>query len=541
MLLYMRGGSMSKWHSLLEIMQFPLKILFIGTLLLGIGTVVLNQNVAFLWHLDQQLLIKLFELLRYIGASVIYLFPMLVFVQVLSHRYESSILVIIGVLSVVLINITMVFFLNPEFSSYFYESIFNFTTIDFDKINGTLFSTRSPYNVGILSYILGYVITHYCYMRSRKYSIFGITSFVDHDAMAGIMSSVASILCGIALAYIWPFVIQGMNAFYGLIANDISNPVNLFFYGISERLSALFGLLDIPREIFWFSDMGGSWLNNVGLKFSGDVAIWTAQREADMSSLTAGTFITPYYVINLFIIPAYYVAYLKLTTDKNDRKRYLGFFIIAVALSILCGNPFPSEILMVILSPMLYVFYLFIIGLLYAFLQISHIVIGYHFNELMILANPGSGLDLLEYLRNPYLANSVYKLLAIGFVVAIIFYYLTNLYFKKYAFGLFNVVDKDKICADIVEKLGGLENIIETQSTIDKLTVKFVNREIVNYEGLRQYGAYLMLESKNGYLIRIGNISTMIKEYIDQEKKNEIETFEAVVIKESAENQKKEN
>ena len=77
---------MSKWHSLLEILQFPLKMLFIGTLLLGIGTAVLNPNVTFLWQIDHPVLIQVFELLRYMGASIIYFFPFLVFIHILSHR-----------------------------------------------------------------------------------------------------------------------------------------------------------------------------------------------------------------------------------------------------------------------------------------------------------------------------------------------------------------------------------------------------------------------------------------------------------------------
>ena len=102
MLLYMRGDCMSKWHSLLEILQFPLKMLFIGTLLLGIGTAVLNPNVTFLWQIDHPVLIQVFELLRYMGASIIYFFPFLVFIHILSHRYESSMLVMIGVLSYII-------------------------------------------------------------------------------------------------------------------------------------------------------------------------------------------------------------------------------------------------------------------------------------------------------------------------------------------------------------------------------------------------------------------------------------------------------
>lgn len=509
---------MSKWHSLLELLQFPIKMLFIGTLLLGIGTIALNQNVTFLWDIQQPLIIQAAELIRYIGGCIIYFFPFLTFIHILSHKYESSVIVIIGILSYVLMHISMVFFLNPLLPEEFYHSLFGISTINFDQISSILSSLRLPYNLGIIGYILAYWITHICYMKSRKYSIFGFVSFIDHDSMAVILTSITSILCGVLLAYIWPFAIQGMNLFFEVIASDITNPINLFLYGMFERLSAVLGIIDIPRKVFWFSDMGGSWLNNVGLKFSGDVAIWTAQREAGMSSLTAGTFITPYYVINLFIIPAYYYAFYKLCSDKHDRKRYFVFFIIAFLLSILCGNPLPAELIMLILSPMLYVIYIVGVGLLYAFLQMFHVVIGYNFSNLLLLANPGSGLDLLEYLRNPYIAKNVYSLIIIGFVSAIIFYMLTKIYFKKFALGMYQIVDKEEVCENIINYLGGIDNILDVESTPDKLNVKFEKRELINFEGLKEYGAYMLLESRNGYLIRIGNISTIVREYILNKK-----------------------
>ena len=519
---------MSKWHSLLELFQFPIKILFIGTFLLGIGNVVLNQNVTFLWQIEAPTLLKIAELLRYMGASIIYFFPFLTFVHILSHKYESSVIVIIGVLSYVLIHISMVFYLNPLLPSYYYHSLFGMTTIDFSQISGVISSVRLPYNLGILGYLLAYGITHLCYIRSRKYSIFGVVSFIDHDAMAGIFTIITSVLCGVLIAFVWPLVLQATSAFFNVIANDITNPINLLLYGMYERLSAITGMIDIPRQIFWFSDMGGSWMNNVGLKFSGDVAIWTAQRQEGMSSLTTGTFITPYYVINLFIIPAYYIAIYKLCSDKQDRKRYFGFILIAFILSVVCGNPLPAELVMLILSPMLYLVYIVIVGLLYAFLQMFHIVIGYNFSELLILANPGSGLDLLEYLRNPYVAKNVYTLLGVGVVIAIVFYFLTMIYFKKYALGMFQIIDKEEICDDIIKNLGGIDNIIDVQSTPDKLNIKFVQRELIDYDALKEHGAYMLLESKNGYLIRIGNISTIVREYILKKKKESIEVNEVV-------------
>ena len=518
---------MSKWHSLLEVFQFPLKMLFFGTFLLGIGSIALNQNITFLWDIEHQSLLLFFELIRYTGASIIYLFPLLAYVHILSHKYESSVTTIIGVLSYVLIHVSMVFFVNPNLPSYFYHSIFGVSTINFDQIKGVLTLIRLPYNLGVLGFVISYFITHQCYLWSRKYSIFGLLSFIDHDSMAAILTSIVSILTGILIAYVWPVVLGGLNLFYGVIAYDITNPINLFLYGIFDRLSALGGIVDIPRQMFWFSDMGGSWLNSVGQKFSGDVAIWTAQRQEGISVLTTGTFITPYYVINLFIIPAYYIAIYKLCSDKQDRNRYIGFIVLAIILSILCGNPLPAEILMLILSPLLFAFYLLTVGILYSFLQMFHVVVGYNFTELMMLANPGSGLDLLQYLRNSYIAGSIYKLIFIGLIVAVIFYYLTKVYFKKYAFGFFQVVNKDEICETVVNHLGGLDNILEVQSTPDKLNVRYVNKELINYEELKKMGAYMMIESKMGFLFRIGNISTIVKDYIIQ-KKQEVKTEETV-------------
>ena len=35
---------MRRWHSLLEIIQFPLKMLFVAIILTGLGTLITNQS-----------------------------------------------------------------------------------------------------------------------------------------------------------------------------------------------------------------------------------------------------------------------------------------------------------------------------------------------------------------------------------------------------------------------------------------------------------------------------------------------------------------
>lgn len=90
---------MSKWHSLLEFMQFPLKILFLATVLLGVGSAIINPNVAFLWSVTNQNIIRTSEMFRYIGAFLINIFPVLVYLKVLSKKFEDSVPVIVGVIA----------------------------------------------------------------------------------------------------------------------------------------------------------------------------------------------------------------------------------------------------------------------------------------------------------------------------------------------------------------------------------------------------------------------------------------------------------
>lgn len=508
---------MSKWHSILEYIQFPLKVLFIGTLLLGVGSAIVNPNLTFLYHITNHTLIVVANMIRYIGGIIIASFPLLVFIQFLSRKFESSTPVVVGMVSYFLINIAMMFFINTTFPSYYYREVLGIA-INFDTIGVNLSGTVYPFNMGIFAFLFAYMITMFCYRRSRNYSIFGITSFMNHDVVAVVFTMILSIITGVALAFIWPYVVHTLMAFFNLIGNDITNPVNLLLYGIFERVSSLFGLLNLPRQVFWFSELGGTWLNGVGIKFVGDVAVWTAQRGASIYTTTAGSFTTVYYIINMFMIPAYYFGYFSLCSSRMDRIRYRGFIVIATLLSLLCGNPLPAEILMLVLSPMLYVFYLFGVGFLTSALKIMNIAIGYNFSEGLVLANPGSGLDLISYFRNPYLVSAVIQLLIVGVITGLIIYYLTRVYFKKYAFGLFQFVDKKAICKEVVTALGGLDNIQKMDSTPDKLIVSFVDREQIDYSSLQKYGAYMMLEAKDGYLIRFGNVSTIIREYVNQQK-----------------------
>ncbi|MCI8540340.1 MAG: hypothetical protein HFE68_02135 [Erysipelotrichaceae bacterium] len=516
---------MAKWHALMEYVQFPLKILFAATLMLGVGNALINPNIAYLWEIDNEIIIMICEMLRYSGGFLIKLFPLLVFLVVLNRKFEDSAPVFIGFVSYMIISLVVLFLENSDAASYFYDNLLGIR-ISFDSSSIFKEAVRIPYNTGIFSLLAAYGITMYSYLKSRHYTMHGLLSFIDHDAWAMILCAFFSILCGIVFAYGWPLVIHIINYFYEFLASDLLNPMNLFLYGISERLSAVFGLQDIQRNAFWLSELGGSATDNFGVLYQGDVNTWYAYQNLHIVTANTGYLITPYYVINLFVIPGFLLGYFSLVHSGKDKRRYFPFFVLALALSILSGNPFPMEVLMLILAPMLYVCYLFTVGFLYAGCEMLGAAIGFWFKGslnattgTLMIANPGSFMDLLPSFRNPDLQYSLSIVIALGIVALVVFFFATRLYFSRFAIGLFQFRNVHEISERVIDALGGLENIRAVTSTPDKLTIALNQRDKVNFEQLREEGAYLILESKEGYLIRLGNLSTIIAKDIKKRLK----------------------
>lgn len=500
---------MSRWHAMLEYFQFPLKMLFIATILLGIGSSIINPNVDFLWEVNSHYIIVISEILRYTGGFLIRLFPLLVFLKALTRRFEDSTPVFVGFVSYIIITIIILFLQTGEYPSYFYGNLMGIQ-MDFDANSIFGAGIRMPYATGIVTLLLAYFITNKAYKKSRHYAMHGLLSFIDHDTWSLLITLMFSVISGVLVAYGWPYIIQVINVFYEYISRDSSNPMNMFLYGVMERISAMFGMGEIPREAFWFTQLGGEVADNFGVLYSGDVNTWFAYLNLGITTSNAGHLITPYYVINMFLIPGFLIAYYTLVTSKKDRHRYLIFFVIALLFSIVCGNALPMEIFMLVLSPLLYVVYIFTVGILFATFQILGVSIGYAFNGSVMVANPGSLLDLFQFFRNPDMIYALSAVAFVGFLSLIFFFIITRGYFKYFAIGLFSMSDKKAVSTRVVHALGGIENITSIESSPDKITIGLLHRDAIDIAKLRDEGAYLILESKEGYLIRLGNISTII-------------------------------
>lgn len=518
---------MSRWHSLLGHIQFPIKLMFLATLLLGVGSTITNPVIKeILWNVQNENLLLFANLLKYVGGFIIQMIPFFMFIKILSRKFEASVPIIVGIAGYVIFLIVIMFISDSNYASYYYDNPLGIGMIEHSN---DLTITLAPFRVGVIPLFIVYWIVSYSYHRSRSHIAEGIFGFLDHDAWSMITSLILCAFSGLIVGLIWPYIIELIETIFNIIGSDTTNPMNLFYYGLIDRIGAITGLENITRNVFWFGELGGTYLDPSGIKYMGDVGVWTYEMMENLP-LTVGKFTTPYYVMNLFLMPSFILGYYSLVSDKKDRMRYFPFILIAIILSIVCGNTLPMELVMLVLAPLLYLTYLLIIGILYAIFLILHVQIGYFFENELLFANPGSGLDLLQYIRFPTLYHSVIMLLIVGFITGIIFFFLTRFYFKKLAVGLFNLGYVSEYSETIIRGLGGIENIIHVEHTPDKMTVSIKDRNCVDFDELKAAGAYIILESKDGYLLRLGNCSTIIAQEIKKQIISNNEEIKEVVI-----------
>lgn len=501
---------MRRWHSLLDIITFPLKILFVATILMGIGGLILNPNLQNLFTIESQLIISFAELLRYFGSVMLLNFPFFIMIKALSKRFSESVPVFIGIIGYIVFNITTLFFTKATFPPEAYLQVFGLQ-IDLSllSINGT--GVHYPIHTGVIAAILVIIITRFSYRVSRRASGYGVLSFIDKDMWAAIYTMILSGFAGILIVNVWPFVIGGLTFVFKFIGSDITNPMNLFVYGISDRFLAGVGLSQLIRTPFWFGSLGGSWINSTGANIIGDVSIWTQQISEGLTSVGFGRLYTPYYVLNLFAIPAFIVGIFQTFTDKFERRKFRGFFAVAVILSIFLGMLFPFEIFLLFLAPLIYVTHVFLTGVLFAVFQALNVSLGYTFSGLNIVATPTSVADLLVFARNPNLQSSIISIVVVGVITSIVYFLLARVYFNYLAYDMMNTGKKKETVDELFTVFGGVDNIRIVHSSLYRVTILPIKKNRVDFSLSPLEDVTKISESRAGYALTFGSGSYIIR------------------------------
>ena len=359
---------------------------------------------------------------------------------------------------------------------------------------------------GVFGGIIIGALAAWCYNKFYNISLPSYLGFFAGKRFVPIMMATTSFILAFPMAWIWPFIQNGLNAFStGLLESNTGLAV--FLFGFIKRLLIPFGLHHIFHAPFWFEF--GSWKNAAGEIIRGDQRIFIEQIREGVH-LTSGKFMQGEFPVMMFGLPAAALAIYQ--TAKPENKKVVGGLMLSAALtSFLTGITEPLEFSFLFVAPLLFFIHAVLDGLSFLTLYLLHLHLGYTFS--------GGFIDfvLLGILPNK---TPWWLVIPVGLVYAVIYYVVFRFLIVKFNFKTPGREDKQasvantsasKLPFDVLDAMGGKENIKHLDACITRLRVEVNDKSKVDVEGLKVLGASGVLEVGNNMQAIFGPKSDQIK------------------------------
>ena len=360
---------------------------------------------------------------------------------------------------------------------------------------------------GVFGGIIMGALAAWCYNKFYNITLPAFLGFFAGKRFVPIVTSVVAIATGIILSFVWPPIQDGLNGLSNFLLNK-NLTLTTFIFGIIERSLIPFGLHHIFYAPFWFEF--GHYTNHAGDLVRGDQRIWMAQLK-DGVPFTAGAFTTGKYPFMMFGLPAAAFAIYK--NARPERKKVVGGLMLSAALtSFLTGITEPLEFSFLFVAPILYVIHVFLAGTSFLVMHLLGVKIGMTFS--------GGFIDYILYgLLNLHRTNALW-VIPVGIVYAIVYYFLFDFAIRKFKLKTPGREDKEqeirnssvaKLPFDVLDAMGGKENIKHLDACITRLRVEVADKSKVDVQGLKALGASGVLEVGNNMQAIFGPKSDQIK------------------------------
>lgn len=504
---------MKRWNALLNTMRFPIKLMLLAFILIEIGSIIQNRNVNIFYTINNNSTILLISnILIKLGEVIAINFPLIIIIRFVSRRAKSGTPILIAIIGYFTFLVFTMFFYTANNSSLISNNAIEYSIANF--INTTNVS-KQPIQTGVIGALIVGLISRYSYLKSRNRSTYSILAFLDKDTVGYIYNIFFCAVAGFVVAKIWPFLILGIDKSIHFIASDTSSFKNMAFYGFLDRLLSTLGLGELIKRPFWYGIAGGSLTTFSGQNVFGDVAIWSKLIELKESTLGYGKFITPYYIINMFIVPSMMIALYFSNNRKFERRKSIFLVLFLMILSFIYGNPIILELILFFGAPLLYFIYLILTAIIFGVLQYLGVYLGFNYTGSILIAMPGSFPDFIILLRNAQYSNTLLIIFILGLLSAIIYFSITILYIQFLAFDLFSI-KKRILAVKIVDGVGGVLNIDRVYSSASKLTLVLKDLELADVDKLILLDAPKISQVNEGIIIYYGMASVIIRKQIEK-------------------------
>ena len=318
-------------------------------------------------------------------------------------------------------------------------------------------------NMGVFVGIIIGVLAGTLYNRYHSIKLPEFLGFFGGKRFVPIITAIAAIGVGVLAGYFWHFAQSGIDAFSSAIIG--LEEVGTFIYGTLNRLLIPLGLHHILNSVFWFQLGEFTHVKDgVEVVANGDLHRFFA------GDKTAGVYMSGFYVVMMFGLPAMAYA-IYLNTPQSNRKK-VGAILAGVAFtSFLTGITEPLEFLFLFVAPLLFVLHALLTGLALALAQMLDIHAGFGFSA-----------GFIDYVINYKLATNPLLILPLGALFSVIYFVSSYYTIKLFKLKIFEDDNSDNTLTThsddeaqaFIDALGGKENIVETDACITRLrmTVK---------------------------------------------------------------------
>lgn len=363
---------------------------------------------------------------------------------------------------------------------------------------------------GVFGGIIVGIIASALYNKFYEIELPSYLGFFAGKRFVPIITAGVSVLLGLLMLIIWPPIQDGLNAFsQNMVHANLT--VSAFIFGVIERALIPFGLHHIFYSPFWYEF--GEYVTAAGDTVRGDQRIFMAQILDNVQNLTAGTFMTGKFPFMMFGLPAAALAIYH--EARPERKVFVGGLMASAALtSFLTGITEPIEFSFLFVAPVLFGIHAVFAGLSFMTMHILNVKIGMTFS--------GGLIDYILFgLINPQ--TNAWLVIPVGLVFAVIYYFGFRFAIRKFNLktpGREDEVEEEEDAVqgktsdlpyDILEAMGGKENISHLDACITRLRVSVNDAKNVDKARLKKLGASGVLEVGNSIQAIFGPRSETIK------------------------------
>lgn len=352
------------------------------------------------------------------------------------------------------------------------------------------------------------IVAAVIYKRFYKISLPPYLGFFAGKRSVPIITALAAIVLGVLLSFVWPPIQEKINAF-SMWAAYSSPVVAGTTYGFVERLLLPFGLHHIWNVPFFFEI--GQYVNKAGELVTGDIPRFFAG-DATAGILGGG------FLIKMFGLPAAALAIFH-TAKPENRLKVGGIMASGALTAFLTGITEPLEFTFLFVAPMLYFIHAVMVGSAFAVINLAGAHIGYTFSQ-----------GAIDYMLFYALDTKPWIVFVLGPVYAALYYVVFRFFIT--AFDMKTPGREDEAAAadgaaeptggGMAEKLvaafGGADNIETLDACITRLRLAVKDASKVSDDALKQLGASGVMRIGNNVQAVFGtaseNLKTDMEEYL---------------------------